>query len=349
MAKKIHRRTFLSGAAGVTAAATIGMPYVARGAETLVINSYGGSFEKFMRSQIIPGFEKETGVEVKLDIGLTKAWIANLRAAGPENPPYDVLMFNSIWAALAKSEGFFEAIPESEVPNMKDLYSVARFPNNDGVVGWMQPVGLAYRPDMVKTPPTSYKDLWDNPEFRDKTGLYTITNTAGMMFLLMIAKVYGGSEYNTDVAFSKIKELKPFKQVDFSGSMEVMLTRGEINVGLLDFPAVARIKNKGGNMDVGIPEEGMFMFDQVFNVLKGSKNKAAGYKWINYILRPDVQAKWVKGYFVSPSNRSVEVADEVKHLIPIRGEKIASITGFDWKTANQNRDKVIDRWNKEMS
>ena len=64
MSKPIRRRTFLRAAAGVTAASTLGFPYIARAAGPLVINSYGGSFEKFMRKEIIPPFVKETGIEI---------------------------------------------------------------------------------------------------------------------------------------------------------------------------------------------------------------------------------------------------------------------------------------------
>src|SRR6516165_7771803 len=267
MTTPIRRRAMLRGAAGVTVSATLGLPQIARAAEPLVINFYGGPFEKFMREQIIPEFEKETGIKTKLDIGLAKDWLATLRAAGVDNPPYDVLLMNGIFAALLRAEGFFEPIPVSEVPNIKDLVPVARMPNDNGVIAWMQPLGVAYRSDMTKAKPTAWTDLWD-PEFKGHIGLYTITNTGGMMFLLMIAKIYGGSEYKTDVAFDEIRKLKPFTQVDFSGTMEIMLTRGEVMVGPLDFPAVARLKRKGAEIDIKPPAEGSFMFDQMFDMLK---------------------------------------------------------------------------------
>ncbi len=348
MTTRIRRRSLLQGAAGALAAATLGFPQLSRAAEPLVINSYGGAFEKFMRSEVVPVFEKETGIKTTIDIGLAKDWLATLRASGPEKPPYDVLMINAIWAALLRKEGFFEPLPVSGVPNLKDLFPVARFPNDDGVIGWMQPIGIAYRTDMVKKPPGSWKDLWD-PEFHGHTGLYTITNTAGMMFLLMAARIFGGSEYKTDLAFDEIRKLKPFTQVDFGGTMETMLTRGEIMVGPLDFAAVARLKLKGAELAVSLPTEGSFMFDQVFNMLKGSTKKAEGYKWINFILRPDNQLKLVKDFYVTPSNQSVAIPEDLKPLIPVREEKVKDIVVFDWETANKNRDTIIDRWNKEMA
>ena len=49
----IRRRTLLRGAAAAAATAGLGLPHIARAAEPLVINSYGGPFEKFMREEII--------------------------------------------------------------------------------------------------------------------------------------------------------------------------------------------------------------------------------------------------------------------------------------------------------
>jgi putative spermidine/putrescine transport system substrate-binding protein len=345
----IRRRTLLRGAVAVATTASLGPPSIARAAvEPLVINSYGGAFEKFMREEIIPVFEKETGIKTRLDIGLAKDWLATLRAAGVDNPPYDVLMMNGIFAALLRAEGFFEPIPVAEVPNMKDLVPIARQPNDNGVIAWMQPVGVAYRSDMTKAEPVAWKDLW-NPEFKGHIGLYTITNTAGMMFLLMVGRIFGGSEYKTDVAFDEIGKLKPFTQVDFGGTMEIMLTRGEVTVGPLDFPAVARLKLKGVEIDIKPPAEGSFMFDQMFNMLKGSKKKAEGYQYINFLLRPDIQQKLVKGFYVTPSSRAPEIPDNLKPLIPLYGDRTKEIIVFDWDTANKNRDAIIDRWNKEMT
>ena len=349
MNQPMKRRTFLKGVAGTAAASTLGFPYIATGSDkTLVINSYGGSFEKFMRSEIIPPFEEKTGIKTTVDINLGKGWLANLRAAGPENPPYDVLMTNETWASIERGEGFFEQIPDGAVPNMANLWPIATLEDNWGVIGTLSPLGLAYRTDHIENPPGAWGDLWTREDFRGRTGMYTITNSAGYMFVLMTARTFFGSEYEVDKAVDKIKELLPFNQVDFSGTMETVLTRGEVSIAPLDFAAVARLKSKKAKMDIVAPKEGMFMWEQVFNVLKGSKKKELGYQWIDYILSPEIQQKWVENYYWSPVNKNVEVTGELAELVPIHGEKMNQIVLWDWKTANGNRDHVIERWNKEM-
>lgn len=346
MRSLISRRHLLAGAAALAGA---GMPKLGHAADPVVVTSYGGSWEKFFRSEIIPPFEKEAKGKVNLAVGLSKDWLANMRAAGVDGAPYDVLMTNEAFASIERVEGYFETLSPDKIPNMKDVLPIGRYGDNSSVIGIIQPIGLAYRTDLVKTPPESWKDLWSRPEWKGKIGLYTITNSAGYMFLLFMAKVFGGSTDKVDVALAEIKKLKPFAQLDFSGTMEIQLTRGEVSVGPLDFPTIARMKQKGVPVDVVAPQEGVFMFEQVFSVLKGSKNKELAYHWIDYILRPDVQEKWVREFFISPLNAKAKIPDDLKALIPINGDRLKEITVFDWADANKNRDTVIERWNKEMA
>ena len=50
--------------------------------QTLVVTSYGGTWQQFMESDHIPDFEDKTGAKVELAIGLAKDWFAKMRAAG---------------------------------------------------------------------------------------------------------------------------------------------------------------------------------------------------------------------------------------------------------------------------
>lgn len=347
MKKGMRRREFLAYMGGFLGSITMGIPR-SEAQSRLVVNSYGGYWEKFLRSAILPGFEKEFNCKVDLAVGLGKDWYANLRAAGVDNPPYDAMNTNQNMASLERREGFFEPLPIEKVPNLKEVYPICRNKDDNGVIGIINPIGLAYRTDLVKKPPKSWKDLWENPEFQNKIGLYTITNSAGIMFLLLASKIYGGSEYKVDDGFEAIKKLKGFRQIDFSGTMEIMLTRGEIAIGPLDSPAVARAKKAGVKIAFVAPEEGVFMFDEDYNVLKGSKNKEMAYKYINYILRKDIQEKWVTTLFSSPANRFAKIPDDQKDDMPITGGKMNSILKWDWIAANDRRQEIIERWNKEI-
>lgn len=313
----------------------------------LVVTCYGGAYQEFFEKELIPEFEKKHNVKVKLAVGLSKDWIAKMKAsAGSDSAPYDVIMTNEIWASMLRKEGFFDNLPADKIPNLQNV--AVRNKDDNGVIGVMQPIGFAYRTDLVPNPPKAWKDLWKE-EYKGQLGLYTITNSAAMMTLMAVATSFTGDQNQTDLALDKMKELKPFKQTDFSGDIEKLLSRGEISIGILDSPAVARLQKQGLPVKWVEPEEGMVMFEQDFNVVKTSKVKDAAYEYINYMLSDEVQTKFVNKFYVTPANKNVKIPADLVSSIPISGDKIKKIWLWDWDAINAKKEDIVSRWNREIN
>jgi putative spermidine/putrescine transport system substrate-binding protein len=347
MSTFLSRRDYLVRQLG--AASALALPGLsALAASPLVVNTYGGRWEKFWRSDLLPAFQKTSGVQPTLDVGLGKNFIANLRAAGIDKPPYSVLMVNENIASVVRTEGYFEAIPAAKVPNLANVYPNLRNAGDNGVRGIVSTIGIGYRKDLVKTPPKSWSDLWTNPEFKGKIGLYQIGNTAAMLFLLMTAKIYGGSQDAIDRAFVEIKKLLPFTQADWSGTLSTMLTRGDVTVAVIDFPEIVALKQKGVPVEMVVPTEGVVAFEQSFNILKNAPNKEDAYKYLNFILQPDVQEMMAKEFYTSPTNTKVQLASALAADIPVSGKSMASIVQFDWAKVNPQLPAITDRWNREI-
>jgi putative spermidine/putrescine transport system substrate-binding protein len=351
MPSVVSRRRFLATAAAVGAGSSLGMPHIANAqAKTLTVSCYGGAYEKFFREKLIPEFQKETGSTVKLALGTAKDNIPLMRAGGVDNPPLDVCMTNEVIAEILRTEGYFMPIPTDKVPNLKDVAPSALFPDNIAVTGMFQPIGIVYRSDLVSKPPTAWKELFTRTDLKGKIGVYNITNSLGFMFVLLMARIFGNSEQAHDAAFAEIAKLKPFNQVDFSGTMEIALSRGEVEVAPLDFAAVLRLQKRGMQVDAKVPPEGMVAFDQVFNVSKGGKSKDLAFAWVDYILRPATQQKLVEDFFVSPTNlKTVIPAELASREIMISGDKLKAVVRHDWPTANRQRDQIVEKWNRLMS
>lgn len=342
-----NRRDLLLRSLG--AAAGLALPALPSfAASPLVVNTYGGRWEKFWRSDLLPMLDKTSGVQPTLDVGLGKNFIANLRAAGIEKPPYSVLMVNENIASVVRGEGYFEPIPAAKVPNLANVYPNLRNAGDNGVRGIVSTIGIGYRKDLVKTPPKSWTDLWSNPEFKGKIGLYQIGNTAAMLFLLMTAKIHGGSQDAIDRAFVEIKKLLPFTQADWSGTLSTMLTRGDVTVAVIDFPEIVALKKKGVPVEMVVPSEGVVAFEQSFNILKNAPNKEDAYKYLNFILQPEVQEMMAKEFFTSPTNTKVQLASSMAADVPVSGKAMASIVGFDWSKVNPQLPAITDRWNREI-
>src|SRR5262249_26210344 len=155
----------------------------------------------------------------------------------------DIVITDEVWAVDLRQRQLYATLPLAKVPNLNEIHPLARIQGDKGSLVLVDPIAIAYRTDLVQNPPKSWKDLW-KPEYKGKIGAYTITNTAGAYFLMLTSKVWSGDAKNVDVGFAKIKELKPFHQVDFGGGIETQLTQGEIQIGILNIPAVARLKHQ---------------------------------------------------------------------------------------------------------
>lgn len=315
----------------------------------LIITSYGGPWEQFMRSEIVPGFERETGLKVELSVGLSRDWVAKLRAAGVRNPPFDVVIANTTWVSAVRKEGFFAKLTIDKVPNLKSVWPELRNKDDNGVITLVGPLGIAYRTDLVTRAPRRWSDLW-NAEYKGKLGIYSIANSATPMFLMLVAKIFSGDDKNLDVAFQKVKELLPVRQTDFSGDMEILLTRGEVHIGILDAPAAARLKRQGVPIQWVFPLEGVFMFEQDTNVTEFAQNKEAAFKFVNYFLSKPVQEKWATRFWWTPANREVKITGPLALEIPVHTQaQIRSILKWDWDWVNAGaRERMIDRWNREI-
>jgi len=335
---------------GMVAAFAFGMASSVSAKPTeLIVTSYGGAYQEFFETQIIPEFNKRYNADVTLAIGLARDWLSEMRAGGVDNPPYDVLMSNEIWATQLRREGYFTNIPKDKVPNLDNALIKMTDENGVvGVVGVIQPIGIAYRTDRVKNPPKAWRDLW-NEEYRGELAVYTVKISPGVMFVLVTAKIFTGDEHNIKAAVEKIRELKPFKLSDFSGDMEKLLSIGEVSVGMLDVPAVARLKKQGIPVAWVAPEEGMCMFEQVFSVTKGGKKKDLAYKWVNYILSAEVQEKFVNRFYVTPATKSAEIPPELKDIIPIDKDRVSEILTWDWDYVNGHKQELIRMWNRRIN
>jgi putative spermidine/putrescine transport system substrate-binding protein len=346
--KHFSRRDCLQAMAAAAGMSALGIPGISAAAQNLVVNTYGGRWEKFWRSDLMPMFQKSARVETTLDVGLGKNFVANLRAAGIEKPPYSILMLNENIASMVRAEGYFEAIPAAKVPNLANVYPFLRNAGDNGVRAIVSTIGIGYRKDLVKTPPRSWSDLWSNPEFKGKIGLYQIGNTAAMLFLLMTAKLYGGSQDAIDRAFVEIRKLLPFTQADWSGTLSTMLTRGDVTAAVIDFPEIVALQKKGVPVEMVVPTEGVLAFEQSFNVLKHASAKEEAYKYLDFILRADVQEMMAKEFFTSPTNITSKLDAALAKDVPVSGEGMKKIFQFDWSKVNPQVVAITDRWNREM-
>lgn len=341
---RINRRHALAGLAAAMASGASGRALAAPASFTT--NMYGGRWENTWREKVLPPFSKTIGRPVTLDIGLGARWVANFRAAGKANPPFSAVMMNERYTAMLRDEGYFEVLTPSLVPNLADVVPSARLKDDTAVTGMLAPLVIAYRTDLMKTPPRGWADFW-RKDLRGQIGLYTITNSAGVMLALWAAEHFGKGATDLDTAIKKFAELKPFPQIAYSSQLMPLLTQGQIVMAPVDVGEIVPLKQKGVPIDYVVPEEGMMVFDQSFSVLAHGADKAAAAKYLDYVLSPEVQLFMAKEWMIAPTNSKVPLPAELASL-PLTPAAIAKAKRFDWTEVNKITADLATAWSKAI-
>ncbi|MDB5817500.1 MAG: transporter substrate-binding protein [Rhizobacter sp.] len=317
-------------------------------ARKLVFATFTGSWEEAHRDVLVPAFKKATGQDVLLDAMLSVDQIAKVSAAR-NNPPIDVMLHDPGPALVAIDQGLVEPFPVAESKNYHDLIPEAQDPM--GPAMFFQVVGLTYNPEKIKTPPTSWADLW-KPEYKGRVGITNMNSTLGTGFMVELARMYGGSEANIDPAFKKIAELKPNLAAVAAnpGALAALYQQGQIDISPGNFNAIQILKARGVPVEFVAPKEGAIAFKTSVHIVKNSPNKALAVALIDTALSVEVQTKLMQEpYLVVPTNSKVKMTGEIaKVLAKDQADMKKKFVFQDWKTINKNRSAWTDQFNRDI-
>jgi putative spermidine/putrescine transport system substrate-binding protein len=343
----LHRRRLLGGA--LTLSAMHALPGLSHAeARKLVFATFSGSWEEAGRAVLVPAFRKSTGADVILDPMLSVDQIAKVQAARA-NPPIDVMLHDPGPALTAIGQGLVEPYPVAQSAYYADLIPDAQEPM--GPAPFFQIVGLTYNPEKVKTPPTSWADLW-KPEYKGRVGITNLNSTLGTGFLVEIARMHGGSETDIEPGFRALEALKPNLAAVATnpGALAALYQQEQVDIGPGNFNAIQILKARGVPVEFAAPKEGIIAFKTTMNIVKNTPLKELAFKLIETALSPEVQTKLMQSpYLIVPTNRKVAMQGEVARILGRDAEELKRKSVFqDWAAINRNRAAWIERFNREI-
>ncbi|MEJ1160155.1 ABC transporter substrate-binding protein [Prosthecomicrobium sp. N25] len=318
-------------------------------ARPLVFATFTGSWEEAHKAVLVPAYRKLSGdAPIVLDPMLSVDQIAKVNAARA-NPPIDVMLHDPGPALVAIGQDLVEPYPVAQSAHYKDLIAEAQV--ETGPAPFFQVVGLTYNPEVIKTPPTSWADLW-KPEFKGRVGITNMNSTLGTGFMVEIAKMNGGSEANIDPAFEAIGKLKPNLAAVAAnpGALATLFQQGQIDISPGNFNAIQILKANGVPVEFVAPKEGAIAFKTTIHVVKNSPNKDLAFKLIEAALSPDVQAKLMAApYLIVPTNTKVAMGGEIAKVLAKDTDELKKKFVFqDWKKINEQRSAWIERFNRDI-
>jgi putative spermidine/putrescine transport system substrate-binding protein len=345
----LSRRRWLGSA--LTLAAMELFPGLSRAdARPLVFSTFTGSWEVAHKDVLVPAFRAANGnAPIVLDPMLSMDQIAKVRAA-QANPPIDVMLHDPGPALLAISQGLVEPYPVAQSAHYADLITAAQVPM--GPAGFFQVVGLTYNPETVKTPPTSWADLW-KPEFKGRVGITNLNSTLGTGWLVEVARMHGGSERDVEPGFRQLAALKPNLAAVAAnpGALATLFQQGQVDISPGNFNAIQILRAQGVPVEFVAPKEGAIGFKTTMHITRNSPNKELAFKLIETALSPAVQSRLMdEPYLIVPTNKKVAMRGPVASMLAHDQDELSRKFVFqDWAAINEQRAAWIDRFNREIA
>ena len=265
-------------------------------AEELVFTSWGGAYQEAIRKAWLEPFSQETGIEIIEDTSPETAKVRAMVETGTVS--WDVVTGGGATLMRGVKLDLFEEITD-EMVDQSAVVAEARMPY--GVPSEIFSTVFAFSteafPDSGPQPQT-WADFWDVEKFPGKRTIYNRPATVMEAALLAdgVAKdeIYQvlSTPEGLDRALAKIEAIKPHVAVWWSSGAQPVQALGSGEAVL----ALGWNGRFQAGIDEGLPIkmgwDGAIAQLGFFMIVKGAPNKEQAVKFLNYIVQPEVQARF---------------------------------------------------------
>lgn len=359
MTPTVNRRTFLKGTGAVAVGAGAALAGCGRTPDkghrtvpdrrrpdVLVVRDGGGDFSESQKRDVYGPFTEETGIRIEVVYILHEQMLTQIRQGRPQFDVMDIDIYVLRW--FQQRDATIE-LDYDRLPSTKNA-GIAEFLLTSHGVGknyWASVMG--YHADAFgDRRPESWADFWDTAAFPGRRSLQSEFALPELEFALLADGVAKDRLYPLDVdrAFASLDRIKDSIRTFWDEGSEPaeMLARRQVTA------ASAWLNRLGTQIRKGAPIRyvwnGARRQSNGYGIPKGAANPDAAYRFIDYALRPEVQARAASGYGLGPVTPSAYayLSRSVAASLPSSPGNLYA--GFDldvdWWT--ENEEAVVKRW-----
>lgn len=289
--------------------------------ENKTLNLY--TWEGMFPEDVMKAFESETGIKINyINFDYDETMLSKLQTA--KGGDYDLIIADDYIIKTAIDEGLVSKLDKEKISNFSNINPIYQGQFYDENDEYTVPYGagiqtIVYNPKMVDKEIKGYADLWDE-SFKDNLGIianYRVIN--GMALKVM------GESYNTEdlgkiqQAGDMLKELSPNIRLIKDENLPDDLLSEEIGAAVLYTSQMVEAKLANPELVSLFPEEGLGFGIMAQFIPVNAPNKDAAYKFIDYILQPEVAAKCFEyiNYYCTTLAAEEYISEDVKELLTI--------------------------------
>ena len=280
--------------------------------------------------EIIGEFEKETGIKINYDVYDSDEVLEAKLLLG--NSGYDLVFpsANPFFARQIKA-GIYKPIDRKKLPNYKNLDAtfLKKLEEIDpeniyGVPYLWGTIGIAYVPEKLKAlwpekDPHELAKSWAllyDPNIIGKFQNCGVSLQSSALDVFNSVLVYLGfnpnstSEPEFEQAIQLLKKIRPFIRKFSSGALTEELVNGEICLALgwsgdvIQAKMRAKEINQKFSIEYILPTQGAEICFEIMAIPTDAPHPENAYKFINFILRPDIIAKITQYVFYANPNKA---------------------------------------------
>ena len=337
----ITRRGLMT--AGAAAGVIAGFPAIVRAQAREIF--IGGPATPGMTDKLFPLIEKKHNIKVLYEGTNSLINLEKLRN-NKARPTMTLTMMDDPVLVLAEREKLIKKLPK-EVTNLADLVPGAR-PRDGMWANWCQPMcSFSYNTKGIPGGLKSYAEAWD-PKFKDRIILISMRITQAIAPLLaathhVTKKPLAQCLPEWQAGIERLKELRPnIVQVSTNYPQAQQLHEtGEADLFMSpDSRTTLFRKSQGAPVEQGMPSEGVLAMPAGIALVEGGPNQELGITFLNELLSPETQAFVGQTFYSRPTNPKAVLPD---------GLKFPELITLDWEYFADNRNAMIERFEREVS
>ncbi|NDE41426.1 MAG: extracellular solute-binding protein [Betaproteobacteria bacterium] len=333
----MRRRTLVKAIAGAAAVAQV--PLIRAQSATFNFTSYGGSYGDAVNKHLVKPFEKESGLSVQQ--GVNQALAPVKIQVLSKNVQWDLVELAGGDFITGLRDDLFEPI-DTNIVKLDKVPAFARHKFGIEYALFLSGIGYDQRKVSDADAPRTWAEVWDLNRYKGMRGLSKHVSDSPTLELALLAagvpidKLY---PLNVELAFDSLKKLGIKNVHWFDNNQEPVnfLQQGLGPISQIASGRVAIANSKGAK--IGFVYNQLQLNGDYLVVPKGSRNKEAAFRLMNFILNNDQAAvNWMTETTYALSNDKAvammppDVASKLPTSPGMKGKFFEK--NFEWWGAN---------------
>lgn len=248
----------------------------------------------YMDPAVLEAFEKETKIKVVYEVYSTnEELLAKLKAGGTN---YDIVIPSTNMLEVFLAQDLLSEIDLGKIPNFKNLdpqfTNLESDPGNKYSVPYFWgTIGILYNAKAIGTDIDSWTAMHD-PKYKGKIIMFdSVRDTIGVTLMMLGYDLNSTDPAQLEQAKNVLIAQKPLLHSYTVDGYEDPLLAGDALLSMAWSGDAFKVIQENDGFKYVLPKEGSNVWVDSMAVPKSAKNKDEAYKFIDYILRPEVAAQ----------------------------------------------------------